>query len=724
MKAVTVNEAKVIPDDFMPLYFELTKYMPEDQIESVNKAYIFAKQAHTGQYRISGEPYITHPISAAITLAELRLDSQCIMAALLHDVIEDTLIDKSDLQTQFGMEVAGIVDGVSKLTQMEFGSRAEAEAENFCKMIMAMGRDIRVILVKLADRLHNMRTISALAPEKRRLKGRETLEIYAPIANRLGMHGIYTEFEDLGFAALYPMRYRVLKASVTEREKAFRQIEQKLTEIIIARLQKHRIQVHSFEWRKRHLYSIYKKMRDKRMSVNEILEKLPLRIIVADLESCYRVLGVMHNLFTPRLERFKDFIAVPKANGYRALHTTLLTRGVYRHAIPIDLQIRSVNMNKLAEFGISAHWQEKSETGKLDRAHVRAQAWLNGLLEMHKNTGTPQEFVDAVKNDLFPDEVYVFTPKGKILELPKGASAVDFAYTIHSDIGNTCVAAKLDRRLAPLSTPLSNGQTVEIITAEGAKPNPAWLNFVVSGKARANIRQYLKCQQRCDSIHLGQELLNKAMSSFSKNLDDLPNNRLQDIAQELAYESTDDLFEAIGLGNQMAFVVAKHLLGQLEQTNDANPNLEPGKLQPIHIKGSAGMVVTFGECCYPIPGDPILALMNSGRGIVVHTEQCPKLEQTPTYFQQSIPACWAEPNEGEFKVEILTEVSNQRGALAKLAAAIADAEANIEDINLTEKAEQCTRISVVLSVKDRKHLAHVLRRVRNVKNVLRVWRRR
>jgi guanosine-3',5'-bis(diphosphate) 3'-pyrophosphohydrolase len=711
-------------DELDLLVQKLASYMTDDNIAAVKKAYFFAKEAHHGQFRASGEPYIIHPLAAAVTLADLKLDPSCIMAALLHDVIEDTGINKCDLQAHFGDEVACLVDGVSKLTQIEFATRSEAEAENFCKMIMAMGRDIRVILVKLADRLHNMRTISALNPAKRRAKGLETLEIYAPIAHRLGMHQLYAEFEDLGFAAVYPMRYRILKAAVEKRLQHYLSIEKQLTETIQARLQKHKVEWLTFDWRKRHLYSIYKRMHDSHLPLNFILDTLPLRIIVTDLETCYRVLGHLHNLYKPNLEHFKDYVAIPKANGYRSLHTTLLATKVSGQAVPIEVQIRSQNMHDLAQLGIAAHWQEKSETGKLDRAHLRAQAWLNHLLEMHKNTGTSQEFVDAVKNDLFPDEVYVFSPKGKIFELPKGACAVDFAYMIHSDIGNTCVAAKLDRRLAPLSTPLSNGQTVEIITAQGARPNPAWLNFVTTGKARANIRQYLKGQQHVESILLGQQLLEKSLQSLATALQDIPEKRISKILKELRYDDLDDLYEAIGLGNQMSMVVAKFLVGEIKQLTKIEQSFTMQAIQPIYIKGSAGMVVTFGECCYPIPGDPIIAALNAGHGIIVHSEQCNKIIETPGYFEQCIPACWEEPVEGEFKVELIIDVTNQRGTLAKVASCISEAEANIEDISVMEKAEQCSRINLIIAVHNRTHLARIIRRIRNLKTVLRVTRKR
>jgi guanosine-3',5'-bis(diphosphate) 3'-pyrophosphohydrolase len=475
-------------EELIALRNELKTYIDDEQLLLIEEACLLGEKAHEGQKRHTGEPYITHPFSVATILAEMRMDPPTIIAAILHDVLEDTAVIKQELIDLFGKEVADLVDGVTKLTQIEFESRAEAQAENFRKMMMAMARDIRVILIKLADRLHNMRTLGSLPRKKRRRLAKETLEIFAPIANRLGMHAFRVEFEDLGFSALYPMRYRILRDAVNKAHGNRQEIMETIDQEIQKSFTKNNIRARSLTNREKHLYSIYKKMHDKHLSFSEVMDVYGFRVIVDKVDTCYRVLGALHNIYKPITQRFKDYIAIPKANGYQSLHTTLF--GPY--GVPIEVQIRTEEMHKMAEYGISAHWLYKTEKSVFGEAQLRAKEWLKGVLEMHKNSKNSLEFIENVKIDLFPDEVYVFTPKGTILELPQGATPVDFAYAIHSDIGNTCVAAKLDRRLAPLSTQLTNGQQVEIITATGARPNPTWLSFVVTGKARSNIKHILK----------------------------------------------------------------------------------------------------------------------------------------------------------------------------------------------------------------------------------------
>ncbi|MHB1946819.1 MAG: bifunctional GTP diphosphokinase/guanosine-3',5'-bis pyrophosphate 3'-pyrophosphohydrolase [Gammaproteobacteria bacterium] len=703
-------------DEFETLRRELTNYLESKQIAAIEDAYVLAKNAHEGQYRYTGEPYITHPLAVALILAEMRMDPQTIMAAIMHDVIEDTDIEKKDLVNKFGREVADIVDGVTKLTQIEFETRAQAQAENFRKMVMAMAKDIRVILVKLADRLHNMRTLGILPPEKRRRIALETLEIFAPISNRLGMHAFRVEFEDLGFAALYPMRYRILKEALTKSLGNRQEILEMIDQEIRTALKKTNIPIRSISGREKHVYSIYKKMHEKHLSFSEVMDVYGFRVIVDKVDTCYRVLGVLHNLYKPLTQRFKDYIAIPKANGYQSLHTTLF--GPY--GVPIEVQIRTEEIHKMAEYGISAHWLYKTEKTVFGDAQQRAKEWLKGVLEMHKSSKNSLEFIENVKIDLFPDEVYVFTPKGMILELPAGATPVDFAYAIHSDIGNCCVAAKLDRRLAPLSTHLTNGQQIEIITAPGARPNPAWLNFVVTGKARSNIKHFLKKQHHEESIELGKRLVEKSLRALGLNLAQIPQENLQKVVETTKLGSIDHFFEEIGLGNRTALLAAK----QLAKFSDLGDQIrtETTTVPPLAIKGTEGIAVTYAKCCRPIPGDPIIGYIEPGQGLAVHTEQCPMLDNYRHIPDKLIPLRWEDKVHGDFPVDLCVDILNQRGSLAKLALAISESESNIENINAEEFDGRYFTADLTITVRDRKHLARVLRKIRGLKNVTRVVR--
>ncbi len=702
---------------FEELQQELSQYLDRNQIKTIEEAYLLAKNAHEGQKRHTGEPYITHPIAVATILAQMRMDPPTIMAAILHDVIEDTSIKKQDIANQFGKDVADLVDGVTKLTQIEFESRAQAQAENFRKMVMAMARDIRVILVKVADRLHNMQTINCLPLEKRRRIAKETLEIFAPIANRLGMHAFRIEFEDLGFATLYPMRYRILKKAASKALGSRHEIIELIDTEIRERLKKANIPIRSLSGREKHLYSIYKKMHEKHLSFSEVMDVYGFRVIVDKLDTCYRVLGVLHNLYKPLTQRFKDYIAIPKANGYQTLHTVLF--GPY--GVPIEVQIRTEEMHKMAEYGISAHWLYKTEKAVFSDAQHRAKEWLKGVLEMHKSSKNSLEFIENVKIDLFPDEVYVFTPKGSIMELPAGATAVDFAYAIHSDVGNTCVAAKLDKKLAPLSTVLTNGQQVEIITAPGARPNPAWLNFIVTGKARSNIKHFLKKQHREESIELGKRLVEKSLRDFGLNFSDIPETHLQEVVHSAKLESLHHFFEEVGLGNRTALFAAK----QLAKFGEYADKIKLADFTPSHplaIKGTEGIVVTYAKCCRPIPGDPICGYIEPGHGIVVHTEQCPVLDNHRQLPDKLIPLRWEEKVHGDFPVDLRVDILNHRGSLASLALIISEAESNIEQINAEEFDGRYFSVNVTLTARDRKHLAKVLRKIRKSKNVIRVMR--
>lgn len=698
---------------------ELKTYLDATQISDIEKAYLLAKKAHEGQKRHTGEPYITHPVAVATILAQMRMDPQTIMAAIMHDVIEDTYVEKEDLIKQFGKEVADLVDGVTKLTQIEFETRAQAQAENFRKMVMAMARDIRVILVKLADRLHNMRTLDCLPPQKRRRIALETLEIFAPIANRLGMHAFRVEFEDLGFAALYPMRFRILKEAVIKARGNRQEILELIDKEIRKNLKKTNISVRSLTGREKHMYSIYKKMHEKHLPFSEVMDVYGFRVTVDKIDTCYRVLGVLHNLYKPLTQRFKDYIAIPKANGYQSLHTTLF--GPY--GVPIEVQIRTEEMHKMAEYGISAHWLYKTEKSMFGDAQQRAKEWLKGVLEMNKSSKNSLEFIENVKIDLFPDEVYVFTPKGNIMELPAGATAVDFAYAIHSDIGNTCVATKLDRRLAPLSTPLTNGQQVEIITAPGARPNPAWLSFVVTGKARSNIKHFLKKQQREESIELGKRLVEKALHSFGLDLAHVPEEHFQMVVEAAKLDSIGHFFEEIGLGNRTALLAAKQL-AKLQATPETTKLIEDHATHPLAIKGTEGIVVTYAKCCRPIPGDHISGYIDPGHGVIVHVEHCPSLENYRQHPEKYIPLRWEEKIQGDFPVDLRVEILNQRGSLAGLALAISDAESNIENINAEEIDGRYFCVNLTLTVHNRAHLAKVLRKIRGAKNVIRVVRQK
>jgi RelA/SpoT family (p)ppGpp synthetase len=693
----------------------LETYLKRDQVREIYRAYLFSAEAHEGQHRVSGEPYIYHPIAVAHVLAEMRMDYQSIMAAILHDVIEDTGTPKEAITDEFGEEVAELVDGVSKLTQIKFESQAEAQAENFRKMMLAMVRDLRVILVKLADRLHNMRTLGVMRADKRRRIARETLDIYAPIANRLGMNQVRLELEELGFAALYPLRYRVLSEAVRKARGNRKEILNKIESAIQKRLDEEQLHC-GLVSRQKHLYSLYKKIRDRVGSFREVFDVYAFRIIVDNVDTCYRVLGMMHNLYKPVPGRFKDYIAIPKANGYQSLHTVLF--GPY--GVPIEVQIRTEDMERVAESGIAAHWLYKSNDKGGINAQARAREWLRELLEMQRNAGNSLEFLENVKIDLFPDEVYVFTPAGEILELRRGATAVDFAYAVHTDVGNTCIAVKIDRRLAPLRTPLLNGQTVEIITATGAHPNPAWLNFVTTAKARSNIRHYLKNLQTHEAIELGQRLLDKALHNLTSTLADTPDERLEQVLSECGFDSRDALYADIGLGNRMAMLVARRLVPQEESGEEKAP--ETAASQPLAIRGTEGMVVHFARCCRPIPGDAIVGFISAGRGLVIHTETCNNLSDYRSRPDKWIDVEWQRDIDGEFSAEVRVDVSNKKGVLATIAAEISATGSNIENVSIEERDGLDTSLNFTVTVRDRAHLARVMRCIRKLPPVMRISR--
>jgi len=702
---------------FKELHEELKRYLEPAQIEKCHQAFLVAEKGHQGQMRRSGEPYITHPVAAALILACMRLDYQTIMATLLHDIVEDTCINQEELIQQFGEEVTTLVEGVTKLTKIKFESRAEAQAENFRKMVLAMVKDIRVIIVKLADRLHNMKTLGVMPYAKKRRIAIETLEIYAPIANRLGMHFIYTSLEDLGFKALYPMRYQAIKSAVEKSHGNRRELTQKIEHDLQKALNELKIPYEHLAGRQKHLYGIYRKMKQKKASFAEIMDVFAFRVITEDIDSCYRVMGALHRTYKPVPQRFKDYIGIPKVNGYQSLHTTLF--GPY--GVPLEVQIRTREMDRVAENGVAAHWIYKSAGLEVNEAQLRAREWVKRLLDLQSSTGNSLEFIENVKIDMFPDEVYVFTPKGHIMELPKGATPVDFAYIVHSGVGNSCVAAKVNRRLVPLSIPLTNGQTVEIITAPGAHPNPAWLNFVVTGKARSNIRAFLKSQHHAESITMGHRLLEQAFVELASEYAKIPPESLQALLHDLSYRSFDDLAYAIGIGNQMPMVIAKRLVVAQESGGVIEKAVKSG---PLSIKGTEGMVVHFAECCQPIPGDNIVGRFQQGRGILVHASDCPAIKKTRGNPEQFISLRWDDDVQGEFWVDITVDVANQRGVLAALATAIADAESNIGNINVDPRDGRHNAVTFSISVTDRTHLARVMRRLRSNKVVMRLYRKK
>ncbi|MFI4895438.1 MAG: RelA/SpoT family protein [Steroidobacterales bacterium] len=692
------------------LLAKVATYLPSEQVERVRTAAEFGAAAHQGQTRVSGEPYITHPVAAAVILADLHLDADTIVGAILHDVIEDTPIAKSDIAQRFGNDVAEIVDGVTKLDQIRFKNREEAQAENFRKMLLAMVRDLRVILVKLADRTHNLRTIEALAPAKRRQIARETLDIYAPVAERLGLYAMKLELEDLGFRTLYPQRYRVIERALKRARGNQKEFLGKIRTQLEAALKKSGLPRH-VEAREKHLYSIYRKMLRKRTTLAEIVDVYGLRIIVDSVDNCYRALGIVHSVYKPMPGRFKDYVAIPRANGYQSLHTTLFGP----NGVPIEVQIRTEDMNHIAESGIAAHWKYKHDESEGSAQQERARKWLSNLVEMEVG-GNSEEFIESVKVDLFPDKVYVFTPRGEILRLPRGATVVDFAYAVHTDIGNRCVAAKIDRRLTPLRAVLRNGQTVQIITAKGATPNPSWVNFVVTAKARSAVRHYLKSLHRSEAVELGRRLLAQALAEFDLGLDAVAAQSLASALSEFGLKDADELYEKVGLGERLAPLVARRLLPS-ERSDAAN-----SAASPLAVAGTEGLLVSYAHCCYPIPNDPIFAFLSTGRGIVVHRETCANVEDYRKQPDKWLPVTWSHKPGRLFLAEIRIDIVNRMGMLAALSAAIAGTRTNVNHVSIDQRDSETQTISFIVEVADRAQLARIMRVVRRMPDVLRVVR--
>ncbi len=690
------------------LISKIEGYLPADQVERVREAFDYAEVAHKGQKRQSGEAYITHPIAVADILADLHLDGATLTAAILHDVVEDTPSSAAEVEQKFGKEVAEIVDGVTKLDQVQFKSRKEAQAESFRKMILAMVRDIRVIMVKLADRTHNMRTLSAMPPEKRRAVARETLDIYGPIANRLGIHSIKLELEELGFRTLYPQRYRVIERELKRARGNQREFLPKIVKALRQTLTVATVNGR-VEAREKHLYSVYMKMRRKRLPLAQVVDMFGVRIIVKSVDECYRTLGLVHGLYRPMPGRFKDYIAIPRVNGYQSLHTSLFGP----NGMPIEVQIRTEDMHRMAVSGIAAHWQYK--TGEDDGAQqLRAREWLAGVMQFHD--GSAEELLESVKVDLFPDKVYVFTPKGDIMRLPRGATCVDFAYAVHTGVGQRCVAAKVDRRLVPLRTVLRNGQTVEIVTAKGAHPNPAWASFVTTAKARSAIRQYLRTLKRGEAAELGGRMLNQALEEFQLTLKTLPAGRLDEVAHSLTLKDGTELLEKIGLGERLARLIARRLLPPDDNRPDSSEQ------QPLAIAGTEGLVVSYARCCFPIPYDAIVAYLSSGRGVVIHRENCSNVAAFGKQPDKWIPAVWQKDQQRIFTAGLIVEVTNRMGILAQVATRIAAEQSNISHVNVDSSQGDQSTILFEVQVRDRAHLARLIRAIRGMADVMKVER--
>ena len=687
-------------------------YLKAKDVARLAEAYRFSEAAHAGQTRQSGDPYISHPLAVAEILAGWHLDGQTLMAALLHDVTEDTKVTKDEISDTFGRPVAELVDGVSKLDRIEFQSAEDAQAENFRKMLLAMARDVRVILIKLADRLHNMRTLGAVAPAKRRRVARETMEIYAPIANRLGLNTLYHELQELAFSHLYPLRYKVLaKATAAARGnrremigRTLAAVKRKLTESGIPA---------TVQGREKHVYSTYRKMIEKHLSFSEVHDIFGCRVVVSDVPSCYLALGALHALYKPIPGKFKDYIAIPKANGYQSIHTDLIGP----HGVPLEIQIRTEQMHRLAESGVASHWMYKDETDKLSELQKQTHQWLQSLLEIQHQSGDPHEFLEHVKVDLFPDEVYVFTPKGKILSLPRGAPAVDFAYAVHTDIGNRCVAAKVNGELVPLRAELRNGDRVEIITASHAKPNPGWLQYVRTGKARSTIRHFLKTMQYEESAGLGERLLEQALKSLKSSAAEVDDASWERVVRDSGARSKEELLADLGLGKRLPAVVARRLL------KHADPAREDAGAGSVTIRGTEGMAVQLATCCRPIPGDAIVGSIKKGQGLVVHDSDCAaSLRSRKNEPEQWIDVEWDPRTTRLFQAAIGVTVENQRGVLAKVASEIADAGSNIDSISMGEDRAVFTTMNFVLEVANRQHLARVMRALRRLPDVKKLSR--
>jgi len=707
----TTAQQDMLPHYMLELRQLLSSYLSPEQVRLVEKAFVVGERAHRGQNRKSGEPYITHPVAVARILAEMHLDAETLMAGILHDTIEDTLVTKELLLTEFGETVADLVDGVTKLDKVEFASREAATAESFRKMLLAMARDLRVILIKLADRLHNMRTLESMSPEGRRRIARETLEVYAPIAQRLGMNKLKSELQELGFKSLYPRRHAIVAARIKAMIGNRREIMSKIEQALSIRLKEDGLQARIVS-RIKSSYSIYRKMRGEHKSFAEVMDVYGVRVIVASVSQCYQALGAAHGLYKPLDNRFKDYIAIPKANGYQSLHTVLFGPA----GAPVEIQIRTEDMDIVAERGVAAHWIYKAEASPANNAQMRAREWLQGLVDSQRQAGSSIEFLENVKVDLFPDEVYLFTPKGRIMALPRNACAIDFAYAVHTNVGDHAVAARVDRQLRPLRTRLVSGQTIEIVTAASATPQPQWLEFVVTSKARTSIRHYLKQLQHEDAVSLGHRMLGRALADIGGNLDAVAEPVLRAYLEENRMRRLEELLSDIALGTRMPALVARQLW-----RGDGSHGSAP-KDQVVRISGSERGVLTFGQCCMPIPGDPIIGFLSAGKGLVVHQTTCPNVAEMRKQPERVVRVDWEPEVSGDYRVQLRIDVVNRPGVLATVAAAIAEANSNIENVEYQDRDAHSASLLFTIEVRHREHLAEVMKRVRRADVVLVVHR--
>jgi len=701
----------------------LSDYLTQEQIDEVSRAYHYGAAAHEGQFRKSGEAYICHPVLVAISLAEMRMDVKGIMAAILHDVIEDTPVTKQALAAEFDNEVAELVDGVTKLSKIRDKSQAETQAENIRKMFMAMAVDLRVIMVKLADRLHNMQTLDAMPSHSKRRIAKETIDIYVPIANRLGMNDIRHRLELLSFQAMYPARYRVLNAAVKKSRGNRREIVNTIENSIKQRLKDASI-IGEVVGREKNIPSIYQKMLRKKISFKDVFDVYAFRIFCHDMDNCYRILGVVHNLYKPIPGRFKDYIALPKTNGYQGLHTTVGSP----YGVPIEIQIKTYQMHRLSESGIAAHWLYKTKDS--DKSpQIHANEWLRELLEIQKTAGNSLEFIENLKIDLFPQEIFVFTPDGKVVKLPRGATVIDFAYAVHTKIGNTCNSARIDRQLVPLQTILENGVSVEIITTSWARPNPTWLNYVITAKARACIRSYLRHFKQQEATQLGQRLLENELQDIGLSLAAIPNERIKKLISVFKKQTLEQIFEDIGLGNKLPFLIAKRLTQDdvqvaltLNENHSNFSSVNGGNKTPFAIKGTEGMMVTLAKCCHPILGDQIIGFFNPGKGIVIHHEGCRNSSEVRKHHTSVLNVEWATNTTGEFSASIRLQVLNQPGTLAMITSAISKMDSNIENVSIGHQDSKISIDDITLSVRDRVHLAAIMRQLKKLSPVLKISR--
>ena len=710
---------------FTHLTLMLEEYLTPSELKKVKEAYRFSDEKHLGQMRKSGEPYISHPLAVAEICADWKLDAQAMMAALLHDVMEDQDVKKEELIERFGSQVASLVDGLSKLDKIEFQSQIEAQAENFRKMLLAMARDVRVILIKLADRLHNMRTLGSMPPDKKRRISRETMEVYVPIAHRLGLNNIYRELQELSFSHLYPLRHRTLHKAVKAARGNRREVVTKILESVTSTLIAAGIPA-QIDGREKTLYGIYRKMRNKHLSFSQVLDVYGFRVVVDSFANCYVALGTLHSLFKPMPGKFKDYIAIPKLNGYQSLHTTLI--GPY--GTPVEFQIRTQEMHRVAESGVAAHWLYKDDEGSLTDLQQRTHAWLQSLLDIQKQTGDSAEFLEHIKVDLFPDSVYVFTPKSKIIALPRGATALDFAYNIHTDVGDQTTSAVINHEPAPLRTELHNGDIVEIITSPSSRPSPNWLSYVRTGKARSAIRHRLRTANLGESQALGKRLLNNALSTLGL-APDLSSVLTERLLNESSAKTMDELYADIGIGTSMASLVARHIMGMLEGSNsvpqlDVEGHVLPNKPDPVVITGNEGATVQLAPCCQPIPGDRVIGNLKHDQALIIHAEEC---ETAKRYREKEpdrwIEVTWAEETNRRFESRIKILIHNQKGTLARIAAAIGEADANIISVSMEDDGDQTMKhLRFTIQVEDRVHLARTMRSIRNISSVTRILRER